>query len=73
LATEIARQTSADLLGAAERQSSEIQEAGQSALEMARSMNEVSGNATESAQVARQSLAGRRKGYDRRCRIRSRV
>jgi twitching motility protein PilJ len=62
LATEIARQTSADLLGAAERQSSEIQEAGQSALDMARSMNEVSGNATESAQVARQSLAAAEKG-----------
>ena len=62
LATEIARQTSADLLGAAERQSSEIQEAGQSALDMARSMNEVSGNATESAQVVRQSLAAAEKG-----------
>lgn len=61
-ATEIARQNSADLLGAAERQSSEIQEAGQSALDMARSMNEVSGNATESAQVARQSLAAAEKG-----------
>lgn len=61
-ATEIARQTSVELLDAAERQSSEIQEAGQSALAMARSMNEVSGNATQSAQVARQSLMAAEKG-----------
>ncbi|MBS1145241.1 MAG: methyl-accepting chemotaxis protein [Proteobacteria bacterium] len=61
-ATEIARLTSAELLDAAERQSSEIQEAGQSALEMARSMSEVSGNATQSAQVARQSLEAAEKG-----------
>ena len=61
-ATEIARLTSAELLSAAERQSSEIQEAGQSALEMARSMSEVSGNATQSAQVARQSLQAAEKG-----------
>jgi len=61
-ATEIARQTSAELLDAAERQSSEIQEAGQSALDMARSMNEVSGNANQSADVARQSLAAAEKG-----------
>ncbi|NHC07821.1 methyl-accepting chemotaxis protein [Azonexus fungiphilus] len=61
-ATEIARQTSAELLQAAERQSSEIQEAGQSALAMARSMNEVSGNASQSAQVANQSLMAAEKG-----------
>ena len=61
-ATEIARRTSAELLTAAERQSREIQDAGQSALEMARSMSEVSGNATQSAQVARQSLAAAEKG-----------
>ena len=61
-ATEIARQTSTQLLAAAERQSTEIQEAGQSALSMARSMSEVSGNATESAQVARQSLMAAEKG-----------
>ena len=61
-ATEIARQTSAELLTAAERQSREIQDAGQSALEMARSMSEVSGSATQSAQVARQSLAAAEKG-----------
>jgi twitching motility protein PilJ len=61
-ATEIARQTSAELLEAAERQSVEIQDAGQSALDMARSMTEVSGNALQSAQVARQSLAAAEKG-----------
>ena len=61
-ATEIARQTSAELLEAAERQSSEIQEAGQSALAMARSMTEVSGNATQSAQVANQSVVAAEKG-----------
>ncbi len=61
-ATEMARQTSAELLDAAERQSTEIQEVGQSALEMARSMNEVSGSATQSAQVARQSLTAAEKG-----------
>ena len=61
-ATEIARVNSAQLLNAAERQSSEIQEAGQTALDMARSMNEVSGNATQSAQVARQSLMAAEKG-----------
>lgn len=61
-ATEIARQTSAELLDAAERQSVEIQEVGQSALEMARSMTQVSGDATQSAQVARQSLMAAEKG-----------
>jgi len=61
-ATEIARQTSAQLLDAAQRQSAEIQEAGQSALDMARSMSEVSGNATQSAQVARQALTAAEKG-----------
>ena len=61
-ATEIARLNSAQLLDAAERQSTEIQEAGQSALEMARSMTEVSSNATQSAQVARQSLMAAEKG-----------
>ena len=61
-ATEIARQTSIELLTAAEKQSREIQDAGQSALEMARSMSEVSSSATQSAQVARQSLAAAEKG-----------
>lgn len=62
MATEIARQTSIELLDAAERQSTEIQQAGQSARDMARSMTEVSNNATQSAQVARQSLMAAEKG-----------
>ena len=61
-ATETARQTSAELLTAAEKQAREIQDAGQSALHMARSMSEVSRDATQSAQVARQSLAAAEKG-----------
>ena len=62
LATEIAQQTSAELLAAAERQSVEIQDAGQSVLAMASSMTQVSGDANQSAQVARQSLAAAGKG-----------
>ncbi|MFA7291723.1 MAG: methyl-accepting chemotaxis protein [Rhodocyclaceae bacterium] len=62
LATEIAQQTSAELLAAAEKQSVEIQDAGRSALDMAKSMSEVSSNANQSAQVARQSLAAAEKG-----------
>lgn len=62
MATEIARKTSGELLEAAERQSSEIREAGDSIQEMARSMTEVSGNANQSAQVARQSLIAAEKG-----------
>ncbi len=61
-ATEIAQKTSAELLAAAEKQSVEIQDAGQSALDMARSMNQVSSDANQSAQVARQSLAAAEKG-----------
>ena len=62
LATETAQQTSAELLAAAELQSKEIQDAGRSVLSMASSMTAVSGNATQSAQVARQSLAAANKG-----------
>lgn len=62
LSTEIARQTSAELLAAAQRQSVEIQDAGRSALAMAQSMTQVSGEAGQSAQVARQSLAAAGKG-----------
>lgn len=61
-ATEIARKTSAELLDAAERQSSEIREVGESALIMAQSMNDVSRNASESALVAEQSLSAAEKG-----------
>jgi twitching motility protein PilJ len=62
LATETAQQTSAELLAAAERQSIEIQDAGQSVLTMASSMTQVSSDANQSAQVARQSLAAAGKG-----------
>jgi twitching motility protein PilJ len=61
-ATEIAQRTSTELLEAAQRQSREIRDAGHSVLEMARSMNRVSGEADQSAQVARQSLAAAGKG-----------
>lgn len=61
-ATEIARQTSAELLEAAEKQASEIGAAGSSALDMAQSMNAVSGHASQSAQVARASLEAAEKG-----------
>lgn len=62
LATEIAQQTSAELLAAAERQATEIKAAGQSVLAVASSMTNVSGDAKQSATVARQSLAAAGKG-----------
>lgn len=61
-ATASAQRTSNELLAATERQSQEITEAGDAVLTMARSMGEVSGNATQSAQVARQSLEAAEKG-----------
>ena len=61
-ATGIAQQTSVELLEAAQRQSEEIQAAGLSVLAMASSMTKVSGDADQSAQVARQSLAAAGKG-----------
>ncbi|MFZ4536634.1 methyl-accepting chemotaxis protein [Propionivibrio sp.] len=61
-ATGIAQQTSFELLDAAKRQSIEIQDAGHSVLAMASSMTQVSSDANQSAQVARQSLAAAGKG-----------
>lgn len=61
-ATEMARRTSEELLLAAERQSQEIQNAGESVLSVANSMSQMSGEATQSAQVARQSLSAAEKG-----------
>jgi twitching motility protein PilJ len=55
LATEMAQQTSVELLAAAERQTAEIKSAGQSVLSMSSSMTNVSGDAKQSATVARQS------------------
>ncbi|HMW56585.1 MAG TPA: methyl-accepting chemotaxis protein [Accumulibacter sp.] len=61
-ATEMAQQTSAELLAAAERQAAEIKAAGQSVLTVASSMTNVSGDAKQSATVARQSLMAAGKG-----------
>jgi twitching motility protein PilJ len=61
-ATESAHSDSEMLLTATEKQSHEIQTAGRSVLEMARSMNQVSSHASQSAQVARQSLHAAEKG-----------
>ncbi|OQA32287.1 MAG: Methyl-accepting chemotaxis protein PctA [Betaproteobacteria bacterium ADurb.Bin341] len=61
-ATEIARKTSAELIDAAEKQSSEIEVVGRLALDMSGSMTKVSGDANESAQVARQSLTAAENG-----------
>jgi twitching motility protein PilJ len=62
IASETAQQTSAELLAANEQQSLEIQDASTSVLAMAESMNTVSGNALESARVARKSLDAAGKG-----------
>lgn len=62
VATEVAQQTSNELLAAAERQATEIKAAGHSVLSMATSMTNVSSEAKQSATVARQSLAAADKG-----------
>ena len=63
-ASEAAQKTSNELLVATERQSREIQQAGDNVLSMAKSMNQVSSEAMESAQVARQSLEAAQKGAE---------
>lgn len=63
-ATESAAQTSARLLQAAERQSKEIQTAGDSVQGMARAINDVSASASQSVSVARQSLNAAQKGQE---------
>ena len=63
-ATASAQDISGELLGATERQSHEIQAAGSQVLDMARSMEDVSRHASESAQVARQSLDAAGKGAE---------
>ena len=60
--TEIVQRGSAELLEVAQRQSREIRDAGHSVREVARTMNHVSDDADQSAQVARQSLAAADKG-----------
>jgi twitching motility protein PilJ len=57
-----AQSTSNELLAATEHQAQEIREAGDSVLSMAESMNQVSGRAAQSAQVARNSLEAAEKG-----------
>ncbi|MDR2240421.1 MAG: methyl-accepting chemotaxis protein [Zoogloeaceae bacterium] len=63
-ASAAAQQTSNELLAATERQSHEIRQAGDNALDMAKSMRQVSSEAMESAQVARQSLDAAQKGAE---------
>jgi twitching motility protein PilJ len=61
-ASESAQRTSGELLAAAEKQSDEIRSASAQVLGMARAINDVSVRATESANVARVSLASAEKG-----------
>jgi twitching motility protein PilJ len=61
-ASATAQHTSAELLKAAELQRVEIRTASASVLSMARAINGVSGNAAQSAGVARQSLEAASKG-----------
>ena len=63
-ASAAAQKTSSELLVATERQSQEIQQAGNNVLDMAKSMNQVSSEAMESAQVARHSLDAAQKGAE---------
>ncbi len=62
--TQSAQKTSAELLRATERQSREIEGAGQTAQSMAQSMTESSERSLQSAQAARRSLESVRKGAD---------
>jgi twitching motility protein PilJ len=60
--TEQAQSVSAQLLGAAERQSREIEETTSQVLQVSRSISEVSSTAEEGASVAQRSLAAADKG-----------
>src|SRR3990172_5339601 len=61
-ATEAAEHTSTQLLAAAEFQSREIKATSSAVLNMAEAMNEMMASASQSANVARQSLAAAQKG-----------
>lgn len=61
-ATETAQRSSAELLDTSKQQVMRLQEAGQSAMSMADSMNNMSVDAQRSAQVARQSLNAAQNG-----------
>ena len=69
-ATEQAQSVSGKLLDAAQKQSTEIQGAGQAVTQMAQSMIEVSKKAGDSSKVAETSVHAAQKGA-RRCRTRS--
>src|SRR6266850_4160396 len=62
VATQEAQTVSTQLLHAAQKQASEIQNTGQSVTQMAQSMNKVSSNADDSAKVAETSLNAASKG-----------
>ena len=61
-ATQGAQTVTSELLLAAQKQAAEIQGTGQSAVQMAQSMNEVSKSASDSAKVAQSSLRAAEKG-----------
>ncbi len=62
LATETAQATSSELLDATERQTREIEQAGETVQRMAQSMTDSAERALESAQVARRSRDAAQKG-----------
>jgi twitching motility protein PilJ len=62
--TAQAQSVSAELLGAAERQSREIEDTTAQVLQVSKSISEVSANAEEGARVAQRSLAAADKGRD---------
>lgn len=61
-ATAQAQSTSADLLGAAEQQSKQIEETGEAVTNMTRSILQVSSNAGQASQVAQRSLQAATQG-----------
>lgn len=62
--TQEARQVSAELLAAAERQSKEIENTSAKLLEVSHSINTVSTSANETAKVAERSLSAAQKGQE---------
>jgi twitching motility protein PilJ len=63
-ATREAQSVSTELLQAAQKQATEIQNTGQSVTQMAQSMKQVSSNASDSAKVAETSLSAANKGTE---------
>ncbi|MEO8202212.1 MAG: methyl-accepting chemotaxis protein [Betaproteobacteria bacterium] len=64
VASDSAQQTSSQLLAANDKQSQEIKNTSAQVLGMARTINDVSSSATQSADVARASLAAAEKGQE---------